>query len=93
MVLKRKQSAHSACIVPKKTNVPKKPLTKADLVEEIKVMKQINDAMEEDIKTSEDEIAMLKKKEDIYLATIKKLEETVKICNRQACQSHQNIQL
>ena len=78
MVLKRKQSAHSVCIVPKKTNVPKRPPTKADLVEEIKVMKQINDAMEEDIKTSDDEIALLKKKEITYLATIKKLEETVK---------------
>ena len=78
MVLKRKQSAHSVCIIPKKTNVPKRPPTKADLVEEIKVMKQINDAMEEDIKTSDDEIALLKKKEITYLATIKKLEETVK---------------
>ena len=78
MVLKRKQSAHSVCIVPKKTNLPKRPPTKADLVEEIKVMKQINDAMEEDIKTSDDEIALLKTKEDTYLTAIKKLEETVK---------------
>ena len=78
MVLKRKQSAHSACIVPKKTNVLKKPPNKADLVEEIKVMKQINDAMEEDIKNSDDEIEILNKKENNYLATIKELEEKEK---------------
>ena len=50
-------------------------LDKAELVEEIKLMKQINDAMEVDIKNSDDEIAMLKKKENTYLATIKELEE------------------
>ena len=77
MVLKWKQSAHSVFIVPKKTNVAKKPITKADLVEEIKV-KQINDAIEEDIKSSDEIIAILKKKENTYLATIKKLEETIK---------------
>ena len=55
----------------------KKPITKADLVEEIKV-KQINDAIEEDIKSSDEIIAILKKKENTYLATIKKLEETIK---------------
>ena len=55
--------------------MPKKPLTKAGLVEEIKGLKQIYDAMEEDIKNSDDIIAMLKKKENTYLATIKELEE------------------
>ena len=75
MVLKRKQSAHSVCIVPKKINVTKKPLTTADLVEEIKAMKQINDTMEEDIKDSDVTIAMLKMKEKTYLETIKVLEE------------------
>ena len=79
MVLKRKQSAHSVCIVPKKTNVPvKKSVTKADLCEEIKGLKQINDAMEEDIKNSDETIANLIKKEDTYLETIKELEEKIK---------------
>lgn len=55
--------------------MPKKPLTKAGLVEEIKGMKQIYDAMEEDIKNSDDTIAMLRKKENTYLATIRELEE------------------
>ena len=50
--------------------MPKKPLTKAGLVEEIKGMKQIYDAMEEDIKNSDDIIAMLMKKENTYLATM-----------------------
>ena len=77
MVLKRKQSAHSVFIVPKKTNVAKKPITKAELVKEIKV-KQINDAIEEDIKSNDEIIAILEKKENTYLATIKKLEETIK---------------
>ena len=53
-------------------------LIKADLIEEIKGMKQINDAMEEDIKSSDDTIAMLDKKEDTYLATINELEATIK---------------
>ena len=70
MVLKWKPSAHSVFIVPKKTNVAKKPITKADLIEEIKV-KQINDAIEEDIKSSGEIIAIFKKKENTYLATIK----------------------
>ena len=79
-IFKRKQSAHSVCIVPKKTNVPvKKSVTKADLCEEIKGLKQINDAMEEDIKDSDETVANLKKKEDAYLATIKELEEKLKI--------------
>ena len=77
MVLKRKQSAHMACIVPKKTNVAKKPATKADLSEEIKLIKTLNDAMEEEIKRSDNTIAILEIKEKKYLETIKTLQETV----------------
>ena len=40
-------------------------------------MKQINDAMEEDIKNSDEAIASLKKKEDTYLATITEIEENI----------------
>ena len=78
MVLKRKQpSNHGVCIVPKKVNLPKKAPTKADLSEEIKLIKQLNDAMEEEIQNSDKTIAILEKKEQKNLDTIKVLQEKV----------------
>ena len=65
MVLKRK---HVACIDPMKTNVLKKAPTKADLMEEMKLVKQLNIAIAEEI------IAILEKNERKLLDTIEKLE-------------------
>ena len=67
MVLKRKQSAHSVCIIPKKNTLPKKAPTKQDLCEELKLIKKLNDAMEEEIKT-------LEEKDKTNLEVIKNLE-------------------
>ena len=67
MVLKRKQSAHSVCIIPKKTTLPKKAPTKQDLCEELKLIKKLNDAMEEEIKT-------LEEKDETNLEVIKNLD-------------------
>ena len=69
MILKRKQSAHSVCIIPKKTTLPKKAPTKQDLCEELKLIKKLNDAMEEEIKT-------LEEKDKTNLEVIKKLGAT-----------------
>ena len=77
MVLKRKQSAHSVCIVPKKPIAPRKPPSKADLVEEIKLIKELNDAMEEEIKNSDDKIAILEEREKKNLEAINKLQKMV----------------
>ena len=77
MVLKRKQSNHGVCIVPKKIILPKKAPTKADLSEELKLIKQLNEAMEEDIQNSDKTIAILEKKELKNLETIKILQEKV----------------
>ena len=96
MVMKRKQSAHSVCIVPKRTIVAKKPVTKSDLSEEIKLIKKLNDAMEEEIKKSDDTIAQLEKKEKKYLETIKTLEDRVqnlkspKLSKSSDCQTFTN---
>ena len=65
MVWKRK---HVACIDPKKTNVHKKAPTKGDLMEEMKLVKQLNIAIAEEI------IAILEKNERKLLDTIEKLE-------------------
>ena len=62
MVLKRKNNSHSLCIDPKKTNTLKKNPTKADLVQELKEIKQINEALEEENKRNNEIIEVLKKK-------------------------------
>ena len=57
MVLKRKTSAHAVCIDPKKTNISKKPPTKADLQDDLrmtkdtlKMTKELNDALLDEVK-------------------------------------------
>ena len=60
MVLKRK---HNVCIDPKRSKAPSKPATKADIVEEMKMIKQLNDALLEEIKTNEEKITSLEKGE------------------------------
>ena len=59
MVLKRK-SVHAVCIDPKKVNGPKKPPTKANLQDELKMTKsdlkmtkELNDALLEEVKQNE----------------------------------------
>ena len=66
MVMKRKISAHKVCINPKNMNVPKKPPTKADLNSELKLIKddlklnkELNDALLEEVKTNEEAIEIL----------------------------------
>ena len=71
MVLKRRQNTHTACIEPKKKMVLKKPSTKADMVVELKLMKTLNDALEEEIVKKDEAIDILEKKV-IYLKNVKK---------------------
>ena len=72
MVLKRK---HTACIDPKKAKAPSKPQTKADMADEMKLIKQLNDALLEEIKSNEEKIAKLEKSEKRNLESIKFLEK------------------
>ena len=61
-VLKRKPNSHVVCIDPKKKNTPKKPPTKADLVQELKSLKNLNEALEENNKKNMEKILFLEKK-------------------------------
>ena len=77
MVLKRKINAHAVCISPKNMHVPKKPLTKADLNSELKLTKDdlkltkdLNDALLEEVQNNEKAIEILKEKEKKHLEAI-----------------------
>ena len=48
MVLKKRQNSHLICIDPKKKNTPGKAQTKADLIQELKTLKSLNDALEDE---------------------------------------------
>ena len=63
MVLTRKHSVHSTFNVPKEDNPPKRTQTKADLCEEIILMKQLNDALLEEVKNNEEKLTILEGKE------------------------------
>ena len=62
MVLKRKPSVHGVCIDPKKKVTPRKPPTKSDMAQEIKILKNLNDALEKENKTQAETIAVLQQK-------------------------------
>ena len=62
MVLKKKPSVHGVCIGPKKKVTPKKPPTKSDLTQEIKILKNLNFALEKEDKTQAETIAALQEK-------------------------------
>ena len=71
MVLKRK-SAHAVCIDPKKANVPKKPPTKANLREELKMTKndlkmtkELHDALLEEVKQNDVKIEGFENKNNL----------------------------
>ena len=72
MVLKRK---NNACIDPKKAKAPSKPQTKADMADEMKLIKQLNDALLEEIKSNEEKIVQLEKSEKMNLESIKNLDK------------------
>ena len=90
MVLKRKISAHAVCINPKNMSGPKKPPTKADLIAELKLAKddlklnkELNDALLEEVKNNEKAIEILERKEKKYIEAIKHLEEKVENLRRE----------
>ena len=85
MVLKRKISAHAVCIDQKKTNGPKKPLTKAEIQEDLKMTKsnlkmtkELNDALLEEVKENEAKLEALEKRNKKNDNIISLLEERVK---------------
>ena len=61
MVIKRKPSVHGVC-EPKKKVVPSKPPSKADLLQEIKTLKSLNDSLEEEMKKMAETIEALEDK-------------------------------
>ena len=70
MVLKRKLNAHAVCINPKNKHTPKKPPTKADLnselkltTDDLKLTKDLNDALLEEVKNNDNAIEILQGKE------------------------------
>ena len=79
MVLKRK-SAHAVCIDPKKVYGPKKPPTKANLQDELKMTKsdlkmtkELNDALLEEVHLNEAKIEALEKKNRLPGEKVKEL--------------------
>ena len=85
MVVKRKISAHAVCIEPKKTNGPKKPPTKADLQQDLKLTKdnlkmtkELNDALLEEVKENEEKMEVLENKDKKNQGIIALLEARVK---------------
>ena len=81
MGLKTKTSAHAVCIDPKKANGPKKPPNKGDLQDDLrmtksdlKMTKQLNDALLEEVKESGVKIEALENKNSTKIV----LEERVK---------------
>ena len=85
MVLKRKISAHAICIDQKKTSGPKKPPTKAEIQEDLKMTKstlkmtkELNDALLEEVKDNEAKLEALEKRNKKNDNIIAILEERVK---------------
>ena len=62
MVLKRKPNSHVGCIDPKKKITPKKVQSKADLVQELKAVKILNEALEKENIDNRETISILKEK-------------------------------
>ena len=58
-------------------SAPRKPQTKADLIDKMDLMQQLNDALLEEVKSNEEALAILEEKEKKYIDTIKSLEERV----------------
>ena len=80
MVAKRKMNSHTLCIDPKKNLATlKKPPTKADLANEVKMMKKLNEALEEEnkqnlnrIKTLEERLVLFENERNSSDKSIKK---------------------
>ena len=66
MVVKRKPNSHVICIDPKKKTLPKKVQSKAELIEEIKALKALNDTLEEENKKNVKTILELEEKMSLH---------------------------
>ena len=60
-----------------KVSAPRKPETKSDLLDKMKLVEQLNDALLEEVKNNEEAIVALEKKEKKHIAAIKSLEERI----------------
>ena len=88
MVAKRKMNSHTICIDPKKNPAtPKKPPTKADIANELKIMKKLNEALEEEnkqnldkIKTLEERLVLLENERNSPNKIIQKTESEMIFC-------------
>ena len=74
MVLKKRQNSHLICIDPKKKNIPGKAQAKADLIQELKTLKSLNDSLEDEnrknmvtIEDLKEKLCLLQKKETVNL--------------------------
>ena len=61
-IMKRKQSSHVVCIDPTKKGTQKKATTKADLVQEKKELKSLNEALNDENKNNMKKISLLEEK-------------------------------
>ena len=62
--------------------VPNKPQTKSDLLSKMETIKQLNDALLEEVKNNEEAILILEGKENEYIEAIKILAEKVENLRR-----------
>ena len=58
-------------------SAPRRPQTKADLLDKMESMKELNDALLEEVKSNEEAITNLEGKEKMYIESIKSLEEKI----------------
>ena len=58
-------------------SAPRRPQTKSDLLIKMESMKQLNDALLEEVKSNEEAFAILEGKEKKYIEAIQSLEEKV----------------
>ena len=61
----------------------RKPHTKSDILDTVESMKQLNDALLEEVKNNEIAISILEDKEKKYLETITRLEDSVENLRRE----------
>ena len=77
------------CFAPTQTSAkvevsaPRKPETKSELSDRMKLVNQLNDALLEEVKNNEVAILALEKKEKKHIATIKSLEEGMEKLKRE----------
>ena len=74
------------CFAPtsmEEVSAPRKPETKSELLDKMKLTQQLNDALLEEVKNNEEAIVILEGKEKKHIAIIKSLEERIEKLKRE----------